>query len=416
MKYFSSSIFQGIIFGWVTSVLIFILLVFVGMWGKIMGLDVVWDLRVGLFLTAVTVITRIISFIACFMMPAILTGMLVLNKIPTLNGSGAMISQLIEASITLSPLCTLKACFNSGKTRKLAIVIASVLVWQYTVSLADLYLHITAVGKSQQLPGLMVPSARSLDIAKNCSFSYFENDCFRLKRGLSYPGRALKIYRNTSDTFQIWNNDDGVYLLQAPPLNTSYAYSGSGILLKPFCEPVGNLTTSQQFALGVASSQYELLKRAVDDVEDVAHSTGNSTLFANAFAQQWAQATIAGFSSGAVQANVEGDGERYGYVLEVIKEQTSAPLSAVLIYAIVITFPLFIFSCVCVFSLQNDTIWILVEFICTPQRLLYQALFKEHHMDDACSKSLSDQAMRIKEVECDVKLEEGHLKLTTKIQ
>ncbi|PKC65580.1 hypothetical protein RhiirA1_536237 [Rhizophagus irregularis] len=448
-----------------------------------MGLDVVWDLRVGLFLTAVTVITRIISFIACFMMPAILTGMLVLNKIPTLNGSGAMISQLIEASITLSPLCTLKACFNSGKTRKLAIVIASVLVWQYTVSLADLYLHITAVGKSQQLPGLMVPSARSLDIAKNCSFSYFENDCFRLKRGLSYPGRALKIYRNTSDTFQIWNNDDGVYLLQAPPLNTSYAYSGSGILLKPFCEPVGklcnlkarygamtnyscpeslwyasgntqitlfavnvtsevykpienlyialnpihaivtirynnerNLTTSQQFALGVASSQYELLKRAVDDVEDVAHSTGNSTLFANAFAQQWAQATIAGFSSGAVQANVEGDGERYGYVLEVIKEQTSAPLSAVLIYAIVITFPLFIFSCVCVFSLQNDTIWILVEFICTPQRLLYQALFKEHHMDDACSKSLSDQAMRIKEVECDVKLEEGHLKLTTKIQ
>ncbi|PKC11500.1 hypothetical protein RhiirA5_497636 [Rhizophagus irregularis] len=448
-----------------------------------MGLDVVWDLRVGLFLTAVTVITRIISFIACFMMPAILTGMLVLNKIPTLNGSGAMISQLIEASITLSPLCTLKACFNSGKTRKLAIVIASVLVWQYTVSLADLYLHITAVGKSQQLPGLMVPSARSLDIAKNCSFSYFENDCFRLKRGLSYPGRALKIYRNTSDTFQIWNNDDGVYLLQAPPLNTSYAYSGSGILLKPFCEPVGklcnlkarygamtnyscpeslwyasgntqitlfavnvtsevykpienlyialnpihaivtirynnerNLTTSQQFALGVASSQYELLKRAVDDVEDVAHSTGNSTLFANAFAQQWAQATIAGFSSGAVQANVEGDGERYGYVLEVIKEQTSAPLSAVLIYAIVITFPLFILSCVCVFSLQNDTIWILVEFICTPQRLLYQALFKEHHMDDACSKSLSDQAMRIKEVECDVKLEEGHLKLTTKIQ
>ncbi|CAB4389008.1 unnamed protein product [Rhizophagus irregularis] len=438
-----------------------------------------------------------------------------------------MISQLIEASITLSPLCTLKACFNSGKTRKLAIVIASVLVWQYTVSLADLYLHITAVGKSQQLPGLMVPSARSLDIAKNCSFSYFENDCFRLKRGLSYPGRALKIYRNTSDTFQIWNNDDGVYLLQAPPLNTSYAYSGSGILLKPFCEPVGklcnlkarygamtnyscpeslwyasgntqitlfavnvtsevykpienlyialnpihaivtirynnertiqydsefvledhgarsillhcqiltsiieyvvtlgslkslplgNLTTSQQFALGVASSQYELLKRAVDDVEDVAHSTGNSTLFANAFAQQWAQATIAGFSSGAVQANVEGDGERYGYVLEVIKEQTSAPLSAVLIYAIVITFPLFIFSCVCVFSLQNDTIWILVEFICTPQRLLYQALFKEHHMDDACSKSLSDQSMRIKEVECDVKLEEGHLKLTTKIQ
>ncbi|GBC45821.2 uncharacterized protein OCT59_013684 [Rhizophagus irregularis] len=529
MKYFSSSIFQGIIIGWVTSVLIFILLVFVGMWGKITGLDVMWDLRVGLFLTAVTVTTKVISFIACFMMPAILTGMLVLNKIPTLNGSGAMISQLIEASITLSPLCTLKACFNSGKTRKLAIVIASVLVWQYTVSLADLYLHITAVGRSQQLPGLMIPSARSLDIAKNCSFSYITT-CFRNKRGLSNPGKALKIYRNTSDTFQIWNNDDGVYLLQAPPLNTSYAYSGSGILLKPFCEPVstlcnlkarygamtnyscpeslwyasgntqtvlsdvnvtsdvfepidnlyialnpihaivtirynterieydsefvgevhgghsillhcqiltsitenvvtlgslkslplGNLTTSQQFALGVASSEGELLRRTVDDVEDVAHSTGNSTLFANAFAQQWAQATIAGFSSGAVQANGEGDGEGdgegYGYVLEVIKEQTFAPLSAVLIYAIVITFPLFIFSCVCVFSLQNDTIWILVEFICTPQRLLYQALFKEHHMDDACSKSLSDQAMRIKEVECDVKLEEGHLKLTTKIQ
>ncbi|CAB4479994.1 hypothetical protein RhiirA5_412721 [Rhizophagus irregularis] len=526
MKYLSSSIFQGVILGWISSTLILIFAIFVGMWSKIMGLDVVWNLRVGLFLTVVNVTTRVVSFIACFMMPAILAGMLVLNKIPVLTGSGAMISQLIEASITRGPLCTLKACFNSGKTRTLAIVIASVLVWQYTVSLSDLYLHLTAVGKSQQLPGLMVPSARSLDIATNCSLSHTDT-CSRFKRGMTNPGKALQIYRNTSDTFQIWNNNDGVYLLQAPPSNTSYAYSGTGILLKPSCEPIssicnlkarygamtnyscpeslwyasgntqavvadvnvtseindpitntvttlnplhaivtirygieatteydpefvkeihgflaillhcqlttstveyvvtlgslkssplGNLTNSQQFALGVASSEGKMISRAIDDVEDIAHNTGNSILFANAFAQQWAQATIAGFSSGAVQANGEangeGNGEGYGYVLEVVKEQTFAPLSAVLIYAIVITFPLFIFSCICLFSLKNDTNWILVEFICTPQRLLYQALFREHYMDDACSKSLSDQAMRIKEVECNIKLEKGHFKLT----
>jgi hypothetical protein len=527
MKYFNLLIFQGIILGWIASILILILFaVFMGMWGKIIGFNVVWDLRVGLFLTVVTIITRVISFVAYFMMPAILAGMLVLNKMSILNGSGTMISQLIEASITHGPLCTLKACFNSSKSRKLAIVIASVLVWQYTLSLADLYLHITAVGKSRQFPGLMVPSARSLDIAKNCSFSTVDNKCFRHKRGLKYPAKSLKVYRNTSDTLQIWNNDDGVYLLQAPPLNTSYAYSGSGILLKPSCEPIssicnlkarygamtnyscpeslwyasgntqaklsnvnvtsdvlrpnvglyvalnpiqaivtirysnenttkydsefvieghgdrslllycqiltsiieyvvtlgslkssplGNLTTSQQFALSTATSQNSMFTRVVYDVEDVAHNTGNSTLFANAFAQQWTQATIAAFS-GAVEANGKGNGEGYGYVLEVIKEQTVAPLSAVLIYATIITFPLFVFSCICMFSLQNNTNWILVEFICSPQRLLYQALFKDHHMDDACSKSLSDQAIRIKEIECDVKLEEGHLKLMTKIQ
>ncbi|GES95056.1 hypothetical protein GLOIN_2v1543712 [Rhizophagus clarus] len=525
MKYFSSTIFQGIILGWVASVLIFVSVVFVGMWGQITEFNVVWDLRVGLFLTAVTMTTRILSFIACFMMPAILAGMLVLNKILALNGSGAMINLLVEASVTRGPLCTLKACFISGKTRILAIVIASVLVWQYTVSLADLYLHITAIGRSQQLPGLMVPSARSLDIAKNCSYDHF-GTCSVYLRGMTNPGKALKIYRNASDTLQIWNNDDGIYLLQTSPAFTSYAYSGSGILLKPSCEPIsricnlkarygamtnyscpeslwyasgntqvilsdanitseirdlntgtiialnplhaiitvrydfertskydsefvrefhgaqsillhcqiltsiveyvvtlgslkslplGNLTNSQQFAFGVASTQGEMLHRAVDDVEYVAHNTGNSTLFANAFAQQWgAQAAIAGFSSGAVEANGKGSGEEYGYVLEVVKEQTVAPLSAVLIYVIIITFPLFIFSCVCLFSLQNNTNWIL-EFISTPQRLLYQALFKEHHNDDACSKSLSDQAMRIKEIECDVKLEEGHLKLMTKI-
>ncbi|GBB87703.1 hypothetical protein RclHR1_01420006 [Rhizophagus clarus] len=413
MKYFSSSIFQGVILGWIASILILVFAVFVGMWGKMTGVDIVWDLRVGLFLTAVTVTTRVISFIACYMMPAILAGMLVLGKIPALNGSGTMISQLIEASITRGPLCTLKACFNSDGTRILSVVIASVLVWQYIVSLSDLYLHITAVGRSQQLPGLMVPSARSLNIATNCSLDHLDT-CSRFKRGITNPGKALKIYQNASDTFQIWNNNDGVYILQSPPLNTSYAYSGSGILLKPSCEPIssicnlkarygamtnyscpeslwyasgntqtvvsdvnvtseiddpiagtitalnpihaivtirygiedsteydpefvkevhgflsillhcqisssvieyvitlgslkssplGNLTNSQQFALGVLSSESKLVSRAIDDVEDVAHSTGNSILFANSFAQKWAQATIAGFSSGAVEAN-----------------------------------------------------------------------------------------------------------------
>ncbi|RGB36347.1 hypothetical protein C1646_758162 [Rhizophagus diaphanus] len=302
-----------------------------------------------------------------------------------------MISQLIEASITRSPLCTLKVCFNSGKTRTLAIVIASVLVWQYTVSLSDLYLQLTAVGK--------------------------------FKRGMTNPGKALQIYRNTSNTFQIWNNNDGVYLLQAPPSNTSYAYSGTGNtqaviadvnVTSEINDPITNtvttvttlnplhaivtirygiettteydpefyLTNSQQFALSVASSESKMISRAIDDVEDIAHNTGSSILFANAFAQQWAQATIARFSSSAVQANGEangeGNGEGYGYVLEVVKEQTFAPLSAVL-------------------------------------RLLYQALFGEHHMENACSKSLSDQAMRIKEVECNIKLVKGHFNLTNRV-
>ncbi|RIA89049.1 hypothetical protein C1645_738935 [Glomus cerebriforme] len=521
MKYLSSSIFQGVVLGWIASITILILVVFVGMWGQMTDFNIVWDLRVGLFLTVVTVTTRAMSFVASFMVPAILAGMFVLGQIPTLNGSGTMISQLIEASISRGMLCTAKACFNSGKTRKLAIVIASVLVWQYTASLADLYLHITAVGRTQRLPGLMIPSTRSLDIATNCSDASHLDTCGTGKRGITNPGIALKVYRNTSETLQIWDGDGGIYLLQSPPQNQTYAYSGSGVFLQPSCEPIssicnlkarygamtnyscpeslwsvsgntqqemaninitsevmdpssrsyiesnpihaivtirygkeltanydpefveevhgalsillhcqiyssvieyvvtlgslkssplGNLTNSQQFVLSVSSTAFNMYQRAIDDVEDVAHNTGNSTLFANAFALKWAQATIATFSSGAVQENGEG----YGYVLEVTKEQTIAPLPAVLIYAIVITFPLFIFSCVCLFSLQNQTNWILAEFICTPQRLFYQTLFSDHHAEDACSKSLSDQATRIKEVECNIMLEEGHLKLVTK--
>ncbi len=69
--------------------------------------------------------------------------------------------------------------------------------------------------------------------------------------------------------------------------------------------PLGDLTNSQLFALSVASNEDQILHRAIDDVEEVAHK-GNSTLFANALGQQWAQATIASFGSGSVQENGEG--------------------------------------------------------------------------------------------------------------
>ncbi|PKC03252.1 hypothetical protein RhiirA5_363403, partial [Rhizophagus irregularis] len=60
-------------------------------------------------------------------------------------------------------------------------------------------------------------------------------------------------------------------------------------------------------------------QRAAQDIADIVY-TGNSTLFANAFAQQWALATIASFT-GAVQENEENGGG-YNYVLEVNKDQT----------------------------------------------------------------------------------------------
>src|SRR6266540_6753421 len=81
-------------------------------------------------------------------------------------------------------------------------------------------------------------------------------------------------------------------------------------------------------------------------------------------------------------------GKDMNILLEVNKDQTIAPLSAVLVYAIIVTLPPLIFSCVSLCSLGRrstgvHTNWILAEFICTPQRLIYQALIKEHDVEDA---------------------------------
>ncbi len=105
-------------------------------------------------------------------------------------------------------------------------------------------------------------------------------------------------------------------------------------------------------------------------------------------------------------------------LLEVNKDQTIAPLSAVLVYAIIVTLPPLIFSCVSLCSLGRrstgvHTNWILAEFICTPQRLIYQALIKEHDVEDAFLKSLALQQKRIQNIECSIKVDEGHIELVS---
>jgi hypothetical protein len=175
------------------------------------------------------------------MVPAILAGMIVLNRISKLDGSGTNISKLMEASMSRSLWCTITTCFSTGKTRKLAIIIALVLLWQYLASAADLYLHITVIGNSQQLPGLTIPSTRALDIATNCTETDTLDNCVKRKRGMKNHARVLKVYQNVSDSLVTWQSDDGIYLIQSPPLEKTYSYSGSGVFLRPSCKPISSI-------------------------------------------------------------------------------------------------------------------------------------------------------------------------------
>ena len=84
-KYFSSQIFQGVIFGWIISILILILTFFVGMRGQITSdFKVSWELY---FLTIVTVITRVTSSIIGFMVPYSTDYSTPLIKYPPVNST-----------------------------------------------------------------------------------------------------------------------------------------------------------------------------------------------------------------------------------------------------------------------------------------------------------------------------------------
>ncbi|CAG8605477.1 7406_t:CDS:1 [Funneliformis caledonium] len=519
-----SSIFQGVILGWIGSISSLVLLVYAFMYSQKMDVNFVWNLRIGLFLSAVTVFTRIMSIIVGFMLPAILAGIFAFIQTPILE-SGATISKLMEASMTRGLWSTVMTCFSFGKTFKFAIVIALVLAWQYMLSAADLYIHTVATGTIQRLPGEIVTSARGINIATNCTETLpLFDTCGQWQSatngGLLNPARALKTYQNTSETLQVLYADGGVYLLQSPPPVQVYAYSGSGIFLQPSCKPIskicklegiagaftnytcpetlwsaagntqkhgvddvflnittliydqvlekfktfnpiqaivsariarggltnydsefinethgdlsilmhcqifaslieyvvtlgslkasplGNLTNPQLVALVGASAR--MARRAVNDVADLAYK-GDSKSFANGFALQWAQATIASFS-GAVQENGEG----YSYTLDINKEQTVVPISAALLYVIIIAFPPLIFSCICLNSLRNwlngiCISWIFAEYICNPQRLFYQSLIGEHYIEDSCLKSLAVQEKILRNVELSITIEDGHI-------
>lgn len=109
------AIVQGIVFGWVAFFLIVALTILAGIWSQITDFNVVLSLRIGLFLTAVTVTTRFISTATAFMVPAILAGMLAFDQVPTLNGSAKKLCQLMKTFMSRSLVSTGKACFYSGK-------------------------------------------------------------------------------------------------------------------------------------------------------------------------------------------------------------------------------------------------------------------------------------------------------------
>ncbi|CAB4475705.1 unnamed protein product [Rhizophagus irregularis] len=505
--YLRSPIFQGIVLGWIASILIVMLAIFVGTISHMINFNVIWNLRVGIFLSIVTVITRIMSVVVGFMLPAISAGILSFIQIPVLKVPGATIIKLMDASMTRGLWSTLTSCFNSGRIYKLTIVVVSVLMWQYITSAVDLYVHITATGTVQQLPGQIILSARAINMATDCTedipvFSTCGQWESASNGGINDLARALETYQtqarpykfgalmveftfynhrpqykpihtlgqtlwsasgNTQEhgindayvnlTTLIYKRELDIYISDNPvraiisaryprgwfeDYDSEFVREMHGDLsILMHCQihaslieyvitlgtikatTFGNLTNAHLIALAGASTRMN--QRACHDIANIVYK-GNSALFVNAFAQQWALATIASFT-GAVQENEE-NGRGYNYVLEVDIEQTVVPLSAVLLYAIVIIFPPLIYSCICLYSLKNwsnniHINWVLAEFICIPQRLLYQTLIGEHYVDDACLKSLTMQEKILQKVEFDIKVEDGHIvpqKLKKEIQ
>ncbi|RUP49583.1 hypothetical protein BC936DRAFT_142122 [Jimgerdemannia flammicorona] len=524
-RYLLSPILQGCAIGFFTLALSVVAVVFAS-FQTMVGGDVIWDIRIGLFLATSTVITRVMSVMAGLMTPAILAGALATWQVNALDGSAPAIYTLMEAAMIRSPLNILKACVATGRTRKLALVIALVVGWQFILITADLYMHASAVGQTIRLPGTVVGSRRALEVASNCSESSSANTCgmwlSAVGGGMVNPARALQIYRNTSDSLCLWRSGGRVYLLQAPPTEPAYAYSGSAISLQPSCRPIssicglgadthytcpaslwsadgntqkvvgdvnitsttynadahkylvrnpvevivtvrysrspfvteydsefvedtygdlfillhcqlqlalveynvtlgvletkplGHLTDPQLLALGGASVQ--MVRRAIDDVEDVAH-LGDSKAFSKAFAEQFAQATLAAFS-GAVQSNGEG----YNYTREVTLEQSAVPLHALFFYIFVHLVPLLPFWILTLLAPLKRTIshykgmrcsWLLAEWLCTPQRLFHQAVVAAsdnsqddnvytRHLNDANLASLSAQRRSLETITCQI--------------
>ncbi|CAG8661737.1 22026_t:CDS:2 [Dentiscutata erythropus] len=249
-NHFHSPIFKGTILGCIVSIAMLILAIFIGMKGHIKGFDVLWDLRVGFFLTIVTIITRITSYVIEFMIPTIFAGILVLIQVTNLNESGTNINQLMEASIAHGIWSITKACFNSGRTRKLAIIIALPLLWQYVITMADLFIHATSIGNLQRLQGSTIQSPRSLEIATNCSDISYSDNCIS---HVQDPRKVLEVYQNVSESFQIRSNEDVIYLLQSPPPQQSYSFSGSGIFLQPSCKPISSICNVKVFNGGITN-------------------------------------------------------------------------------------------------------------------------------------------------------------------
>ncbi|CAG8681399.1 15005_t:CDS:1, partial [Acaulospora morrowiae] len=159
----------------------------------------------------------------------------------------------------------------------------------------------------------------------------------------------------------------------------------------------GNLTNVQLVA--IASATRIMTQLAIDDVMDIAYSR-NSTLYLSEFAQRFAQETISSFV-GAVQENMSG----YDYVLEATQDETIVPLSAVLLYVLIITLPLWVFSGVGLCSIRNPSTgvrinWILAEFLCAPQRLFYRVFTENNHERDDFWESLSVQERMMAKYEC----------------
>ncbi|CAG8725142.1 6668_t:CDS:1 [Dentiscutata erythropus] len=246
-SFFRSSIFQGVALCWAALILILVAVVLAGRFCQVTDLNIVFNIRVGLLLTITTIITRVLTFITAFMLPAILAGILSFDKVPALSGSAKKICQLMNASMSRCLLITGKACFNCGQIRKISATVALVLICQYIISAADLYLHASAIGINEQAPGPKITSARALNIANNCSegFNYYFDTCGLYSSlnyedsGVTNPVKSLEVYKNISKTLQIWRADGGVYLLQSPP-EKAYEYTGSGIFLKPYCEAISS--------------------------------------------------------------------------------------------------------------------------------------------------------------------------------
>lgn len=256
MAHLSSPVGLGMITGIVAVLGSIVLIACASAYGHYSNGNISYNTRIGLFLTATTIVTRLFSIAGAVLLPAVFCGLLV--GVTRLEGKASVLTTLMTAAFAQSPLTIAKAYVEGRKQlgnitarrshyATLAVILALVLAHRYALTAVDLYFQAAIDGGLAYSPLSTVPSNRALAF-NACAREADSTDCGTNNsprhRVITDPPFALEVYKNASTSkFQLRILDEAgpaanVYLLHQAPAEATYSYTGTALKISPTCKPV----------------------------------------------------------------------------------------------------------------------------------------------------------------------------------